>query len=143
MQAPNPFLDSGFAASRRAGMTSSNLALGLPHHLDETREEIMTVARAGRGLRMVLHREHRLVLEREAAIGSVEQRHVRLLDILRQRVLVHRESVVHRGDLDLAGGEILYRMIGAVVALMHLHCLAADRDAEHLMSEADAEGRRA
>jgi hypothetical protein len=37
--------------------------------------------------------------------------------------------VVHRGDLDLAGGEILDRVVGAVVALMHLGGLAAEREA--------------
>src|SRR5215471_19118229 len=68
---------------------------------------------------------------------------MRLLDIFRQRFLVHREAVVHRGDLDLTGGEILHRMVRAVVALMHLHRPAADGDAEHLVTEADAEGRRA
>src|SRR4051794_13110580 len=102
----------------------------------------MTVARAGRRLRMVLHREYRLVLEREAAVRAVEQRDVGLLDILRQRLLVYREAVVHRGDLDLAGGEILHGMIRAVVALMHLRGLAAECDAEHLVAEADAESGR-
>ena len=58
-------------------------------------------------------------------------------------VLVDREAVVHRGDLDLAGGEILHRMVRAVMALMHLHGLAAEREAEHLVAEADAECRRA
>ena len=103
----------------------------------------MAVARAGRGFRVVLHREHRLVFERDAAIGAVEQRHMRLLDILRQRVLVDREAVVHRSDLDLAGGQVLHRMIGAVMALMHLHGFAADRDAQHLMAEANAKRGRA
>jgi hypothetical protein len=56
---------------------------------------------------------------------------------------VDREAVVHRGDLDLAGGEVLHRMVGAVMALMHLHGLGAEREAEHLVAEADAEGRRA
>src|ERR1019366_6924470 len=101
----------------------------------------MAVARAGGGFRVVLYREHRFVLERDAAIGAVEQRHMGLLDIVRQRVLVDREAVVHRGDLDLAVGEILDRMIGAVVALMHLHGLSPDRYPEHLMAETDAESR--
>ena len=60
-----------------------------------------------------------------------------------RRRAVDREAVVHRGDLDLAGGEVLHRMVGAVVALVHLHGLRADRDAEHLVAEADAEGRHA
>ena len=32
-------------------------------------------------------------------------------------------------------------MIGAVMALMHLHGLGADRQPEHLVAEADAEHR--
>ena len=34
-------------------------------------------------------------------------------------------------------------MIGAVMALMHLRGLAAERDAQHLVAEADAEHRHA
>src|SRR5215831_11476586 len=103
----------------------------------------MAVARARRGFGMVLHREYGLVLERDAAIRAIEQRHMRLLAILRQRVLVHSEAVVHRGDLDLAGCEILHGMIGTVMSLVYLHRLAAYRDTNHLVAEADAEGRRA
>src|SRR6185437_11120652 len=81
------------------GRRLRDLALGLPHHVDKAREQIMAVARAGRGLRVVLHRKYRPVGEREAAVRAVEQRHVGLLHVLRQRVLVDREAVVHRGDL--------------------------------------------
>ena len=55
---------------------------------------------------------------------------------------IDREAVIHRGDLDLAGREILDRMVGAVMALVHFHGPAAERDAEHLMAEADAEDRQ-
>src|SRR5882724_6415183 len=113
------------------------------HQPDEAPEQIVAVARAGRGFRVVLHREHRSVLEREAAVRAVEQRDVRLVDVLRQRVLVDRKAVIHRCDLDLAGGQVLHRMVRAVMALMHLHGLAAEGEAEHLVAEADAEGRRA
>ena len=37
------------------------------------------------------------------------------------RFAVDGEAVVHRDDLDLAGGEVLHRMVRAVVALVHLH----------------------
>src|SRR3569833_768827 len=56
------------------------LLLLLPHHLDEAREQVVAVARAGRCFRVVLHREHRFVLQRDAAIRAIEQRDVRLLD---------------------------------------------------------------
>ena len=73
------------------------------------------------------------------AVRTIEQRDVRLDDALRQAFAIDREPVVHRDDLDLVGREVLHGMVGAVVALMHLACRAAERQSQHLMSEADAE----
>src|SRR5258708_2753383 len=101
----------------------------------------MAVAGPGRSLRMVLHREGPAVLERQPAIRAIEQRDMRLHRMAGQRRAIDREAVVHRRDLDLAGREILHRVIGAVMALMHFHGLGADREREHLMAEADAEYR--
>src|SRR6202012_1135917 len=103
----------------------------------------MRVARNRGGLGMVLHREYRLAVERDAAIGAVEQRDLGLRRALGQGRLVPGKTVVHRGDLDLASGLVLDRMIGAVMALMHLHGPGADREAQHLVAEADTERRRA
>ena len=89
----------------------------------------------------MLDREHRLPGESQAAIGAVEQRAMGLLDTLGQRIGRHGETVVHRHDLDLAGGEVLHRMVGAVVTLMHLLGLGAERQRQHLVAEADAEDR--
>src|SRR3954452_23506877 len=123
--------------------TTALLALRVAHQLGEAREQIVAVARAGGCFRMVLHRENWLVLERHAAVRAVEQRHMRFGHVRGQRRAVDGEAVVHGGDLDLAGDEVLYRMIGAVMTLMHLRRLGADRDAEHLVAQADAEGRDA
>src|SRR5215831_3399781 len=98
------------------------------HQPDKTIKQVVAVARPRRGLGVVLHREHRGPLERDAAVRSIEQRHVGLLHVTRQARAVDREAVIHRGDLDLARGEVLDRMIGAVMALMHLHGPAADRN---------------
>ncbi len=54
-----------------------------------------------------------------------------------------RETVVHRYDLDLVGGVIHHRMVGAVMALRHFQRPRADGEAEHLVAEANAEDRRA
>src|SRR5262245_41209361 len=62
------------------------------------------------------------------------------LGVVRQRRAGDRKPMVHRRNLDLASGEILDRMVGAMVPLVHFHGLGADRDAEHLMSKTDAEG---
>src|SRR5450759_4809107 len=96
-------------------------ALVRPHQICEPPEQIMRVARAGRRLGVILHREYRLALELDAAIGAVEQRNMGLGRTLRHGRLIDRETVVHRGDFHLAGGLVLDRMIGAVMALVHLH----------------------
>ena len=92
---------------------------------------------------MMLDREDRLVLQPQAAIRSVEQRHMGLLDIVGKRLLVDGEAVVHRDDLDLARGIVAHRMVGAMMALMHLDGFGAEGEAEHLVAEADAEDRDA
>jgi len=53
----------------------SRASRGLPgaHQAGEARKQIMAVARPGRGLGVILHGEHRLALEGEPAIRSVEQ----------------------------------------------------------------------
>src|SRR5438477_11997387 len=102
----------------------------------------MRVARAGRGLGMILHREYRPAFELDAAIGAVEQRDMGLGCALWQGRLIHREAMVHRGDFNLSGGLVLDRMLGAMMALMHLRSLGADLEPEHLVAEVNSKGRR-
>ena len=59
--------------------------LGLPSDallradlVEEAREQVVAVVRAGRGFGVVLHREDRLAVDAEAGIGAVEQRDVGL-----------------------------------------------------------------
>src|SRR5258708_39497064 len=47
------------------------------------------------------------------------------------------------GNLNFAAGELLYRMISAMVAEFQLESLASERDAGKLMSQADSEDRLA
>src|SRR3954451_19664980 len=95
-------------------------ALVRAHQIGKSLEQIVRVARAGRGLGMILHREYRSAFELDATIGTVEQRDMGLRRALRQCRLIHRETVVHRCDFHLSGGLVLDRMISAVMALMHL-----------------------
>ena len=87
------------------------------HQVDEAVEQVVAVLRAGRGFGVVLHREDRLVLQAQAFVGAVEQR-----DVRRPRRPagsasgIDDEAVVLAGDLDLAGGEVLDRMVGAAMA---------------------------
>ena len=63
--------------------------------------------------------------------------------VRRQRLLVDREAVVLAGDADAAGVEVLHRVVGAVVAELHLEGLRAGGERHDLVAEADAEGRHA
>src|SRR5882724_61318 len=116
-------MDPGLAAHRFAlrsirGTLKRRLsALVRPHQIGKPLEQVMRVARAGGGLGMILHREYRLALKLDAAVGAVEQRDMGLRRALGQGRLVDRKTMVHRGDLHLAGGLVLDWVIGAVMAL--------------------------
>ncbi len=90
---------------------------------------------------MALEAEGVLVGTLDALQGAVEQRLVRSAHIGRQAGFVHGETVVLTGDHHHAGLQILYRMVGAVVAIGHLHGLGAGGQGQQLMAEADAEHR--
>ena len=104
--------------------------------------------RARRGFGVVLDAEGRLVEQLQAlhhvvveadvgdlgaAVGGVGDRVERGVD---------GEAVVVRGDLDLAGRPVLHRLVDAAVAVLQLVGAEAERAAEDLVAEADAEQRR-
>src|SRR5579863_6616564 len=63
-----------------------------PHQIGKALEQIMGITRTWRSFRMILHGKYRLSLERNPAIGAVEQRDVGLRRALRQRRLIDREA---------------------------------------------------
>src|SRR5262249_53788080 len=77
----------------------------------------------------------------KSAVRSVEKRYVGLDGGTGKRRPIDGETMVHRCDFDLPGGEILHRMIGPVVTLVHLDRSRPHRDPEHLVAETDPEGR--
>ena len=79
----------------------------------------MAVARAGRSLGMVLHRKRRAIGHLETAVRTVEQRPMSFPRIGGQTSRIDRKTMVHRHDLDLTGGKVLHRVIGAMMALVH------------------------
>src|SRR5260370_3275856 len=123
--------------SVRLGIRSARLF----HQVHESLEKVMAVLRSRTGLRMVLHGEDRLALNSQSFIATVEQRHMRHLDVLGQGLGDHAEAVVLAGDLDLAGLDVLHGMIGAAMADRHLFRAAAEREREELVAEADAKDR--
>src|SRR6516164_1128201 len=125
-------------------MLSRSVRLGIRvHQRDEPLEQIMAVLRAGAGFRMMLDREHRLADNPQAFIRIVEQRDMGWLDPGWQALGFDDKPVVLARDLDLAGQQILDRVVGAPVTAGHLGGLAAESQRQQLMPETDAENRRA
>src|SRR6185295_9166302 len=90
---------------------------------------------------MVLHRKCRLVLDDEALDGAVVEVDVRDFRAVAEGIWIDGEAVVLRGDLYLAGGEVLHWLIAAVMAELELVGAAAEGEAQDLVAEADAEDR--
>src|SRR5205085_9189708 len=102
----------------------------------------MAVLRPWARLGVVLHRKYRQAAHMQPLIGAVEQRDVGRLDPRREAVGIDDKAVVLAGDLDLPGGVLLDRMVGAAMAAFRLEGAAAECQRQHLMAEADSEHRR-
>src|SRR5690606_14936096 len=110
--------------------------------VEEAVEERRRLVRPGCRLRVVLGREDRLALDGEPLERAVVQVQVGRPDAGGQALRIDREAVVLAGDRDLAGDQVLDRLIAAVVAELQLEGAPAQREPEELVPEADAEDRR-
>src|ERR1043165_1439110 len=81
------------------------------NQLRELREEVAGIVRARCGFGMILDAEDRQFAMPHALHGAVIQIDVRDLHFFRQRIRIHRESVILRGDRNLAGSQILHWLI--------------------------------
>src|SRR6266568_3625316 len=128
-------------------MTTSVLAAregALPpafrHHLGKPLKQVRRIVRAGRRLRVILDAEERQRLVPQALERLVVQVHVGERDCARlERIRIDRETVVLRRDFDLLRFQIQHRMVPAVMAELQLVGAAAEREADDLVAEADAE----
>src|SRR5271168_2637216 len=125
-------------------MLSMSVRLGiLVHQPGKALEQIMAIVRAGARLRVVLDRKDRLADHPQPFIGLVEEREMSRLDAFGQAFWVDDKPMVLAGDLDLAGLQILDRVISSAVTARHLVGPAAERQRQQLVAEADAEDRLA
>ena len=109
--------------------------------------------RAGGGFWVVLHREAQQLAGRIRELQTLDHVVVQadvadLRDAVRRLVPLprrgsHGEPVIVRGDLDLAGGEVHHRLVDAAMPVAQLEGAEAQRPAEQLVAEADAEVRDA
>src|SRR2546423_1573783 len=113
------------------------------HHRHESIEQIADVVRTRTRLRMALKAECGPIGSRDALQAAVEKGDMRYADVLRERRGVDGEAVILAGDQHLTGFLVEHGMVGAVMAELHLHRPRARCQAEELMTQADAERRRA
>src|SRR5688572_22871592 len=86
------------------------------HRLQEFLKQIVTIMRASRSLRVILHAKRRQLAVPDAFDRAVVEAAVRHFKRARQARFVDREAVVLAGDLDGARVKPLHRVIGAAVA---------------------------
>src|SRR5665811_1428008 len=134
MMGPEPMIRMRWR-SLRLGML-----FGPAHQPGEIVEQIVRIVRAGRGFGMVLHAEDRLAAVAEAFERPIVQIDVGDFDLAQvERIRVHGEAVIVRGDLHASGELIAHRMVGAAMSEFELVGLAAEGEAEQLVAQADAE----
>src|SRR5258706_14685593 len=91
---------------------------------------------------MVLHGENWLRLMAHAFVGVIVEVQVRDFHVARrQRFRIHTETVVLRGNFDLIGEKIFYRMDRTVMAELQLEGLTAKSQSANLIPEANPEDR--
>src|SRR6185295_15719541 len=95
--------------------------------------------RPGARLGMPLEAERGSIRAREPLQRPIEQRNVRGPQVARNALRVDGKAMVLAGDHDLPGVEVLYRMVGAVMAEFHLHGLRARGEPHQLVPEANPE----
>src|SRR5271163_326534 len=102
----------------------------------------MRVMRPWRSLGMILHAEQRQVPVSQPFQSRVIQIDVSQLNFaLRQRIRIHREVMVVSRDLNLAGLQLLHRVVPTMMSKLQLESFPAQRDADELMSQANAKDR--
>src|SRR3954470_3495403 len=119
-------------------MLFMSVRFGIAHQLGKAIEQISDVARSRTRLRVPLKAERRPIGPRETLEGTVEERNMRRPQSIGNRSRIDGETVVLASDHNLAGVEVLHRMVGAVVAELHLHRLRARGEAHQLVAQADA-----
>ncbi len=113
---------------------------GGPDHLGEAVEEVLVVLRAGRPLGVVLHAEDRQAAMGETLDGAVVEVQLGDEEVARRDAGgLDLELVVLARDVGEAGLQVLDGVVGAMMSEGQPRGLAADRLAEQLVAEADAE----
>src|SRR5258708_5503742 len=131
---PEPIIRILWMSFRRGNLAP------LLHQFHELIEEIERIMGSWGSLRMILHAEDRMRAVPEAFQRLIVQVHVGDFALLRvQRIRIDREAVIVRRDFDFTRLEVFHGMIRAAMTELQLVRAPAKRQAEDLLTEADAE----
>src|SRR5690606_27515386 len=97
--------------------------------------------RTGAGFRMTLEAERRPVGQLEALQSAIEQRHVCHLDVIGQGLGIDIEAMVLARDENAPGLNVFHRMVGTMVAGLHLHRTTGQAKAKYLLAQTNAKER--
>src|SRR4029079_5533472 len=104
-------------------------------------EKESEIVRTGASFRMALEPERGLVGKLDSLKAGIEQRHGGEAPRAGRGGRVDGEAVILAGDQHLSGVLVEHRMVGAMMAELHLDRFRPAREAEQLMTEADTERR--
>ena len=90
---------------------------------------------AGAGFGVPLETESRCVGQFDALEGIVKKGPVRELHVFRQTAFIDGETMILAGDHNLAAGQVLYGVVGPVVAELHFYGFCAGRQTQQLVAE--------
>jgi hypothetical protein len=95
--------------------------------------------RPGRSFGMILHTEDRQFLVTHSFDCAVVQVDVSHFNLGGERLRIHGETVILRGDRHFASAQIFDRLIRAAMAKFQFECRSAEREPENLMTETNPE----
>ena len=90
---------------------------------------------------MALETECRGILQFDTLQGIIEERTVRRPNVRGQAIFINGKTMVLTGDHDLAAVQILHRVVGAMMTDFHFYGAGTGRQAQSLVTQANAENR--
>ena len=138
----NRFDVGSFGHIRLSGRFGLGLGRRLLDSIDKFIKKIKRIMRPRRSFRMILHAESlpaNMAQTRDRAVVQVEMR-----NLAAAQVAVRRDgkTMIMRGDLDFAAGQVHHWLIAAAVPKAHFFGAAAERQGKNLMAKTNAKNRQ-
>ena len=107
------------------------------HQGDEAIKEWSDIVRAGAGFGVALETKRRFVGARQTLQSVVKEADMGRAQVRRQGTFIHCKAMVLAGNGDTTTIQILDRMVGTMVAELHLEGFCARRQGHDLVAQAN------